>query len=120
MPAQGELEELQRLLQQQIVAHTCWEDWQRREALQVWLAREWGTRPGAVYRWLRDDTFATPVVFLARPDGIVTATVSEMDGLLREAWGSITRKYVQAPEPCPEAFMAKSGQHVRKVPMLAS
>ena len=51
----------------------------------MWMAREWGTRPGAVYRWLRDDAFAPSVVFLARPDGNAAVNVREMDGLLREA-----------------------------------
>ena len=46
------------------------------------LAWEWGTRPGAVYRWLRDDAFAPPFVALARPDGSATANIGEMDGLL--------------------------------------
>ena len=120
MPAQAELEELQRLQQQQFAAHTRREEKERREAWQAWLAREWGTRLGAVYRWLRDNPFAPPVVFLAQPDGSAKANVREMDGLLREAWGPINRKYAEAPEPCPEACMAKYGHHLRKVPMLAS
>ena len=59
-------------------------------------------------------------MFLARLDGTATANVREMDGSLREAWGPINRKYAEALEPCPEAFMAKYGHHLRKVPMLAS
>ena len=70
--------------------------------------------------WLRDDAFAPLVVFLARPDGSATANVREMDGLLREAWGPMNRKYAEAPEPCPEAFMAKYRRYLRKIPMLAS
>ena len=57
------------------------------------------------------------VVFLARPDGNETTNVREMDGLLHEA---INRKYAEAPDPCPDAFMAKYGHHLQKVPMLAS
>ena len=120
MPAQGELEELQRLVQQQVAAQIRQEEKERREAWQAWLAREWGTRPVAVYRWLRDDAFAPPLVFLARPDGNAMVNIREMDGLLREAWAPINQKYAEAPEPCPEAFMAKYGHHLRKVPMLAS
>ena len=87
---------------------------------QVWLAWEWGMRPGAVYRWLRDNAFPPPPgVFVARPNGSATANVREMDGLMREAWGPNNRKYAEAPEPCPEAFMAKYGHHLQKVPMLA-
>ena len=78
-------------------------------------------RRGVVYHWLvYHDTFAPPVVFLARPDGSTTANVREMDGLLREASGPINRKYAEAPEPCPEPFMAKYRHHLRRIPMLAS
>ena len=41
-----------------------------------------------------------------------------MDGLLWEARGPINLKYAEAPELCPEAFMAKYGRHL--VLMLAS
>ena len=53
---------------------------------QVWFAREWGMRPGAVYRYLRDDAPPPPpVVFFAVPDGSATANVHEMDVTLRKA-----------------------------------
>ena len=75
-------------------------------------------RPGAVYRWLREEEFSPPVVFLAWPDGTPTGNVQEMDELLRAAWGPINRKYTEAPEPDPATFLARYGHHLRRVPML--
>ena len=59
-PAQEALSELQRLLPQQIAAHILREEREQRKAWQTWLAREWGTRPGAVCRLLRDDAVTLP------------------------------------------------------------
>ena len=99
-------------------------DWreqkERREEWNVWWARERGTQLGAVYRWLRDDAFAPLDVFLFPPDGNMTANIRETDGLLREAWGPINRKYAESPQPCPVAFLAKYGCRLRKSPVLAS
>ena len=86
-----------------------------RERVQAWQA-EWGTKPGAVYRWLKEEAFSPPVVFIARPDGTPRANVREMDELVRAAWGPINRKYAEGPESCPEAFLAKYG-HLHRVPM---
>ena len=59
------------------------------------------------------------MVFIARPDGTPTANVREMDERVRAAWGPINRKYAEGPEACPEAFVAKYGHLLHRVPMLA-
>ena len=89
-----------------------------RVQVQAWLQAEWGTKPGAVY-WLKEEGFLPPVVFIARLDGTPTANVREMDELVRAAWGPINRKYVEGPKPCPEAFLAKYGHLLHRVPILA-
>ena len=43
-----------------------------------------------------------------------------MDGLLHDAWRPINRKYETDPEPDPAAFLRRYGNHVRRVPMIAS
>ena len=58
--AQDELSDVQCVLPQQIAAQVRRDEKERREAWQAWWAREWGMRPGAVYRWVRDDAFAPP------------------------------------------------------------
>ena len=95
------------------------EDRERVQAWRAWLQAEWGTKPGAVYRWLKEEGFSPPVVFIARRDGTPTANVREMDELVRAAWGPINRKYAEGPEPCPETFVAKYGHLLHRVPMLA-
>ena len=80
---------------------------------------KWETQPGAVYRWLKEEGFSPPLVFIARPDGTPTANVREMDELVRAAWGPINRNYAEGPEPCPQAFLAKYGHLLHRVPMLA-
>ena len=37
---------------------------------------------GAVYRWLKDESYTPPVTFLSMPDGTATANLAAMDGLL--------------------------------------
>ena len=59
------------------------------------------------------------MVFIARPHGTPTANVREMDELVRAAWGPINRKYAEGPELCPEAFLAKYGHLLHRVPILA-
>ena len=95
------------------------EDRERVKAWRAWLQAEWGTKPGAVYRWLKEEGFSPPVVVIVRPDGTPTANVREMDELVRAAWGPINRKYAEGPEPCPETFVAKYGHVLHRVPMLA-
>ena len=109
------LQHLRRLAAAQVQR----EDRQRIQAWRSWLQVELGTRPGAVYRWLKEEGFSPPVVFIARPDGSPTAEVQEMDDLIRAAWGPINRKYAEGLEPCPEAFMAQYGHLLHRVPMLA-
>ena len=43
-----------------------------------------------------------------------------MDGLLQDAWRPINGKYKSDPEPAPVAFLCRYGNHVRRVPMIAS
>ena len=73
-----------------------------------------------MYRWLQDEDYTPTVTFLFRPDGIATANVAEMDGLLQETWRPINRKYATDPEPDQAAFLRRYGHHVRQVPMIAS
>ena len=47
-----------------------------------WLEEAYTPDQGAVYRWLKDESWATPVTFLSRPAGTATANLAEMDGLL--------------------------------------
>ena len=65
-------------------------------------------------------TRPTPRRSPSSPDGTTTANVSEMDGLLQEAWRPINCKYAVDPKPNPVAFLRRYGQHVRRVPMIAS
>ena len=109
------IEQLKRLAATQVQR----EDRERVQAWRSWLQAEWGTKPGAVYRWLKEEGFSPPVVFIARPDGTPTAYVQEMDELVRAAWGPINRKYAEGPEPCPDAFVAKYGHLLYRVPVLA-
>ena len=73
-----------------------------------------------MYRWLKDESYASPVTFLSRPDGTAAANVAEMDGLLQDACRPINRKYATDPEPDPTAFLRRYGHHVLRVPMIAS
>ena len=96
------------------------EDQDRVREWHEWLEESWSSDQGAVYRWLKDESYAPPVTFLTRPDGTATASLAEMDGLLQDAWRPIGRKYATDPEPDPLAFLRRYGHHVRRVPMLAS
>ena len=80
----------------------------------------WTSDQGAVYRWLKDESYAPPATFLSRPDGAATPDLAEMDGLLQDAWRPINRKYATDAEPDPTAFLRRYGHHVRRVPMIAS
>ena len=73
-----------------------------------------------MYRWLKDESYATPVTFLSRPDGTATAKLAEMGTLLHDAWRPINRKYATDAEPDPTALLRRYGHHVRRVPMIAS
>ena len=118
IPAAEHLEATIRDLQRLVRDQARREDAERVSAWKAWLVEEMSVRPGAVYRWLREEEFSPPVVFLARPDGTPTGNVQEMDELLRAAWGPINRKYAEAPEPDPATFLARYGHHLRRVPML--
>ena len=96
------------------------EDKDRVREWREWLEESWSSDQGAVYRRLKDESYAPPVTFLTRPDGTATANLAEMDGLLQDAWRPINRKYATDPEPDPLAFLRRYGHHVRRVPMLAS
>ena len=40
---------------------------------------------GAVYQWLKDESFAPPVTILTRPNSTATANLREMGGLQQDA-----------------------------------
>ena len=96
------------------------EDKDRVREWRAWLEEAWSSDQGGVYRWLKDESYAPPITFLSRPDGTATANLVEMDGLLQDAWRPINRKYDTDPEPDPAAFLRRYGNHVRRVPMIAS
>ena len=85
-----------------------------------WLEESWSSDQGAVYRWLKDESYAPPVTFLTRPDDTATANQAETHGLLQDAWRLINRKYASDPELDPATFARQYGHHVRRVPMIAS
>ena len=119
VPSAAVLDECIVHLKRLAAAQVQSEDRERVQTWRAWLKAEWGTKPGAVYRWLKEEGFSPPVVFIARPDGTPTANVWENDELVHAAWRLINRKYAEGPEPCPEAFLAKYGHLLHKVPMLA-
>ena len=61
------------------------EDEGRLREWRAWLEEGWTSDHGAVYQWLKDESYAPPVTFLSRPDGTATADLAEMDGLLQDA-----------------------------------
>ena len=87
---------------------------------RAWLEGAWSLDHGAVYRWLKDESYAPPVTFLTKPDGTATANLAEMDGFLHDAWRPINRKCVSDLEPHPAAFLRRYGSHMWCVPMIAS
>ena len=96
------------------------EDKDRLHERHCWLEEAWSYDQGAVYRWLKDESYALPVTSLSTPDGTATANLAEMDGLLQDAWRPINRKYATDPEPDPKAVLRRYGYHVRRVPIIAS
>ena len=96
------------------------EDKDRLHEWRSWLEEAWSSDQGAVYWWLKDDSYAPPVTSLSKPDGTAMAKLAEMDGLLQAAWRPIHRKYATDPEPDPAAFLRRYTHHVRRVPMIAS
>ena len=85
------------------------EDRERLRAWRSWLEEAWSTDQGAVYRWLKDESYAPPVTFLSRLDGTRTANLGEMDGLLQDALRLVNRKYADSPEPEPVALLRVVG-----------
>ena len=83
-----------------------------------WLNQAWTRKQGAVYKWLKGDSFSPPMTFLVRPKGTPTANLREMDSLLQDAWRTINRKYAQAAGLDPLEFLLWYGHHVRWVPMI--
>ena len=77
------------------------EDKDRVREGRAWLEEARSSDQGAVYRWLKDESYAPPVTFLSRPDGTATANLAEMDGLLKDAWRTKNRKYASDLEPDP-------------------
>ena len=58
------------------------EDKDRLHEWRSWLEDASSSDQGAVYRWLKDESYAPPVTFLSRPDGTATSNLTEIDGLL--------------------------------------
>ena len=85
------------------------------ERVREWRAkmdRAWTEDSSLVYRWLKQD-YSPPLVMLSRPDGSLTADLSEMDTLLHDAWFPIMRKYVGVPEPSVPEFLEAYGNHLQ-------
>ena len=45
--------------------------------LRAWLEEAWTSDQAAVYRWLKDESYAPPVTFLSRPDGTAMADLAK-------------------------------------------
>ena len=118
IPAAEHLEATNRALQRLVRDQARRGDAARTSAWKARLVEEMSVRPGAVYRWLWEEEFSRRVFLLARPDGTPTGNVQEMDELLQAAWGPINRKYAEASQPDPAAFLAWYGHFLRRVPML--
>ena len=53
-----------------------------------WEEEAWTSDQGAVYRWLKDESYGPLVTLLSKPDGTTTANLAEMDGSCRTPGGS--------------------------------
>ena len=95
-----------------------WEEQCRKDAWRSWVQKAWGTRPGQIYAWLKEERH-TPVVMLEDDKGQMTGNLEAMDELLRDAWMPIMRKYGdgRAEEPPVDAFVARYGRHILHHPM---
>ena len=49
------------------------------------MEEAWYTNQGAVYRWIKVESYALLLTVLSKPEGTATANVAEMDGLLQDA-----------------------------------
>ena len=89
------------------------QDKDRLHEWRTWLVEASSSHQGAMYRWLKDEFYTPPVTFLSRLDGIATANVAEMDGLLHDARRPINYKYAtdpcQTPRPSPADMGTMSG-----------
>ena len=119
LPPAAELRGLRTALQGRIRTERQRGDKDRLQAWRDWLDEAWSSKQGAVYKWLKGESFAPPVTFLVRPDGTPTANLREMDSLLQDAWRPINCKYAAAAEPDPAEFLRRYGRHVRCVPMIS-
>ena len=119
LPPAAELRGLRTALQGRIRTERQRGDKDRLQAWRDWLDEAWSSKQGAVYKWLKGESFAPPVTFLVRPDGTPTANLREMDSLLQDAWRPINCKYAEAAEPDPAEFLRRYGRHVRCVPMIS-
>ena len=119
LPLAAELRGLRTALQGRIRTERQQGDKDRLQAWRDWLDEAWSSKQGAVYKWLKGESFAPPVTFLVRPDGTPTANLREMDSLLQDAWRPINRKYAEAAEPDPAEFLRRYGRYVRCVPMIS-
>ena len=119
LPLAAELRGLRTALQGRIRTERQRGDKDRLQAWRDWLDEAWSSKQGAVYKWLKGESFVPPVTFLVRPDGTPTANLREMDSLLQDAWRPINCKYAEAAEPDPAEFLRRYGRHVRCVPMIS-
>ena len=119
LPLAAELRGLRTALQGHIGAERQRGDKDRLQAWRDCLDEASSSKQGAVYEWLKGESFAPPPTFLVRPDGMPTANLREMDSLLQDAWRPINRKYAEAAEPDLAEFLRRYGRHVRCVPMIS-
>ena len=94
---------------------------EERRRVALWRTRmeeAWAQSPGKVFDWVKGKVDA-PLVMVADPDdgGKPCASIEGMDEILHRAWDPIMRKYADRPEPCPQEFQRRYGQHVSRVPM---
>eukprot|EP01059_Diplonema_ambulator_P032504 TRINITY_DN63_c0_g1_i3.p1 TRINITY_DN63_c0_g1~~TRINITY_DN63_c0_g1_i3.p1 ORF type:complete len:1455 (+),score=172.02 TRINITY_DN63_c0_g1_i3:111-4475(+) len=66
--------------------------------------------------FLKNST-SEPACVVRTPDGLLSASVNDMDRAFREAWNPIFRMYDDAPEPTFEPFMQAFGSHIVHHPM---
>ena len=91
----------------------------RSDSWTSWVRSTWDAgQLGRLYNHTRGGT-ATPATILQRTDSSLTADPTEMDALLRAAWGPIFRLYATSPEPAWEPFATRFGQHIIANPLAA-
>ncbi|KAJ9446076.1 Ribonuclease HI [Diplonema papillatum] len=70
------------------------------------MQEAWAHGRGLVFNFIADK-YASPLTFLRRDDGTLTANAAEIDEILRgeKAWGGIFQRYTTREEPCWGRFL---------------